>query len=375
MLTLQMVIYGFSFMVLLFLLADSKTNKAVYSKTSAKYRAILIATMALIFFDAITLAIDGIPGKAMHWAGYALNSILFSLNLVPISLWLSYLDDCIVTSETERKRKRIAYIAMNVIDVGIVVVNLFYPILFSITKTNQYVRGWAIYAIMGFNLALFFAYLPSLLKYKKFISGRIYELILALGICPIVGAIIQMLSYGTPLVWPMMALVALAAHILVEREEIRRDCLTGLLSRTQLESRLQFILDRQQVFSLIMLDIDRFKSINDTFGHEEGDTALRVIANLLSKSIKQVDSAYRYAGDEFFLIIESEFSEAPERVVERLNASLAKYNKASQKPYELTFSCGIVHHDGLAEESVINLISKADDVMYQNKKRRYNDSI
>ena len=95
-----------------------------------------------------------------------------------------------------------------------------------------------------------------------------------------------------------------------------------------------------------------------------------MIANLLQKSIKQIDSAYRYAGDEFILIVESERPEAAYRVVERLESNLEKHNRACQKPYALSFSCGIVFSDTSSMQSVIELFTKADERMYQSKKLR-----
>lgn len=371
MLALQMVIYSYSCLVLLFLLLASKTSKGLYSRTSYWFCNIIYATILNLVLEATTFAVDGQPGEIMYWSVYLSNSILFLVNLIPLSLWLVYLDECILTSEREKKKKRIVYFSFNLIVLAIVIANFFSGILFTITADNRYVRGIGVLWIMCLNLILFFGYLPTLTKYRKYISGRIYELILALGVLPILGATLQMFFYGAPLVWPMMALVALAAHILVEREEIRRDCLTGLLSRTQLEARAQYIVGRYQPFSLIMLDIDSFKKINDTYGHDEGDQALCIVANLLMKSIKQVDSAYRYAGDEFVLIIETEHQDAAIRVVERLETSLARFNKSNQKSYTLSFSSGIAYFDGNQNESLIDLIVKADDIMYQNKKHHY----
>jgi len=295
----------------------------------------------------------------------------FIIILVPLSLWLSYLDEIILNDETEKKRKRIVYTIFNVFAAVIVFVNCFTGVLFTISENNFYSRGPAILWVTALNAVLFIGYLPSLWKYRKFINGRIYELILMLGVLPFLGAAVQLLFYGTPLIWPMMALVALAAHSLVEKDEIRRDSLTGLSSRIQMEGRAQFLLDRRQSFSLILLDIDRFKNINDTYGHDEGDQALRVIANLLTKSIKQVDSAYRYAGDEFILIIECEDPDAAGRVIERLENNLQKYNKTSQKPYTLSFSAGTAYYDNKIGTSIVDLFTKADERMYQNKKIRY----
>jgi diguanylate cyclase (GGDEF)-like protein len=370
MLILQMVLYGYALILLLFLLLDNRANKGLFTKTAAIFRRIILVTMLVMVVEAVTFFVDQQPGRWMYWLNYSFNSILFLIILAPLSLWLVYLDECIITDEREKKRKQIVYALFNLLAAAIVVANFFTGILFTIGEGNAYLRGPAVAGTMALNGILFFGYLPTLRRYRKFISGRVYELILALGVLPFVGAALQMLFYGTPLLWPMMALVALAAHFLVEKEEIRRDCLTGLLSRTQMEVRAQYLIGHHQPFSLILLDIDLFKSINDTYGHEEGDQALCIIANLLQKSIKQVDSAYRYAGDEFILIIESERPEAANRVVERLESNLEKYNRASQKPYKLSFSCGIVFYDTSSTQSVIELFTKADERMYQCKKLR-----
>lgn len=370
MLVLQMVLYGYALLLLLFLWMDSRANKGLYTKTAALFRRIIWVTMLILVAEAVTFLVDQQPGRGMYWLNWISNSILFLIILAPLSLWLAYLDECILTDEREKKRKRIVYTAFNLIAAAIVVVNFFTGILFTIGEGNAYLRGPAVPAMMALNGILFFGYLPTLRNYRKFISGRIYELILVLGVLPFLGATLQLLYYGTPLLWPMMALVALAAHFLVEKEEIRRDSLTGLLSRMQMEVRAQYLIDRHQPFSLILLDIDHFKSINDTYGHDEGDRALCVIANLLQKSIKQIDSAYRYAGDEFILIVESERPEAADRVVERLENNLEKHNRACQKPYALSFSCGIVFSDTSSTQSVIELFTKADERMYQNKKLR-----
>ena len=365
-----MTIYGYALLLLLFLLFDSRTSRRSHTKTAVLFRAVVLVTMLMLLIEAAALAVDRIPGRVLYWAAFITNSFQFVIILTPLTLWLTYLDEIILTSEKEKKLKRIVYIAFNMIAIAIVIVNCFTGVLFTISEENAYSRGPAILWLMAMNAVLFIGYLPTIRKYRKFINGRIYELILSLGVLPFLGAAVQLSFYGTPLIWPMMALVALAAHTLVEKEEIRRDALTGLLSRIQMEARAQFLLNHHQPFSLILLDIDHFKCINDTYGHEEGDRALCVIANLLQKSIKQIDSAYRYAGDEFILIIESERPEAANRVVERLESNLEKHNRASQKPYALSFSCGIVFYDTSSMQSVIDLFTKADERMYQSKKLR-----
>lgn len=371
MLALQMVIYGYASLILLFLVLDSRANKRMLPEKSKWFRIILYTTLWLIFSEAVTMFVDGRPGAAMYWVVYLSNSVLFLFNVLPLSLWLIYLDECILITERERKIKRIVYAGLNLVVVALVVINFFTGVLFTVTSENRYVRGDAIYLIMAINYLLYFGYLPTLAKYRKFIRGRTFELILALGILPIVGAVIQMLYYGTPLIWPMMALVALAAHILVEREEIRKDGLTGLPTRVTFESRAQYKVDRLQPFSIIMIDLDHFKMINDAHGHEEGDEAIKIIANLLEKSIKQGDTAYRYGGDEFILLIESTLPDIAEKVIARLKTSLNKWNESNQKPYTLSFSAGAAVYDGKKGVSVYELFKVADEMMYRQKQHKH----
>ena len=370
MLTLQLVIYGYAFLILLFLFLDSRANKRISSKKSYWFRSILFVTAWLLFNEAFTMYVDGRPGAIMYWVVYLSNSVLFVFNVLPLSLWLIYLDECILITEQERNIKRIVYVGLNLVVIALVAINFFTGILFTVTNENRYIRGDAVYLIMAINILLYFVYLPTLIKYRRFIRGRTYELILALGVLPIAGAVIQMLFYGTPLIWPMMALVALAAHILVERDELRKDSLTGLASRITFESRAQYKVDRLQPFSIIMIDLDQFKKINDAHGHEEGDEAIRVIANLLEKSIKQGDTAYRYGGDEFILLIESELPDISTKVIERLKTSLDRWNAVNQKPYALSFSAGTAFYNGKKGESVYELFKKADEMMYRQKQRK-----
>ena len=149
MLILQMVIYGYSLLVLLFLLLASNASKGLYSKTAILFRRILCVTMVVLVAEAITFAVDKKPGQTMYWAGYLSNSLLFLLTLSPLSLWLVYLDECILTNEREKKRKRIVYAAFNIIVAAIVVANFFSGILLPFAKTTSIRAAPRLYGSWG----------------------------------------------------------------------------------------------------------------------------------------------------------------------------------------------------------------------------------
>lgn len=154
----------------------------------------------------------------------------------------------------------------------------------------------------------------------------------------------------------------------------RIDSLTGCYSRGYgLE-----LLDRQIKLShrskspllLAFLDIDRFKEINDTFGHDEGDKALKEVAELFKSTLREVDIICRMGGDEFLIIFpDNSLKEAP-LIKERLNRGLIKLDQTSKKPYKIELSIGLSCYDPDNPQSMDELIRIADKKMYEEKKNK-----
>jgi len=154
----------------------------------------------------------------------------------------------------------------------------------------------------------------------------------------------------------------------------RIDSLTGCYSRGYgLE-----LLDRQIKLShrskspllLAFLDIDRFKAINDTFGHDEGDIALKEVSGLFKSTLREIDIICRMGGDEFLLIFpDNSLKEAP-LIKERLNIDLAKLNQTLKKPYKIELSIGLSCYDPNNPQSPDELIRIADKKMYDEKKKK-----
>jgi diguanylate cyclase (GGDEF)-like protein len=112
------------------------------------------------------------------------------------------------------------------------------------------------------------------------------------------------------------------------QQQALTDALTGCYNRRsfemQLEKDLMMARRTHQPLSLIMLDLDRFKQLNDTAGHDAGDAALRQLADCFRQEIRGVDSAARFGGDEFALILPQAYSEGALLVAERLRARIEK---------------------------------------------------
>jgi len=116
--------------------------------------------------------------------------------------------------------------------------------------------------------------------------------------------------------------------------------------------------------SMIMVDLDHFKIINDTCGHSEGDKVLKEFANLLREMIRAEDTAARWGGEEFVVILPHTHSEAAAALAERIRIGFEK-NSDDATPYALSASFGVVQLQD--EENKDNLIRRADAALYRAK--------
>ena len=159
----------------------------------------------------------------------------------------------------------------------------------------------------------------------------------------------------------------------------RRDGLTDLYNRRFFDQRLEEESERatrqNYPLYLIMLDLDNFKELNDSLGHQIGDEVLRNLADILKKSIRHnVDLPFRYGGDEFAVITPHASTEQAKQIAERIRRNYLNNKKRGETTLSLGISRFRRTHKRLRED--INLfIHKADDAMYVAKKAGGNRTI
>ncbi len=156
----------------------------------------------------------------------------------------------------------------------------------------------------------------------------------------------------------------------------RVDALTQLYNRGYWESVLEQEFKRHKRYSdtasLLMMDLDHFKSINDNYGHTVGDDVLRAVANVLSTSIRETDLAGRYGGEEFGIIMAGTSLEGGLSLAERIRTRVEALTIQSGD-VELTVTCSMgitVFDESLPTHEA--LIARADDALYQSKKNGRN---
>ena len=161
-------------------------------------------------------------------------------------------------------------------------------------------------------------------------------------------------------------------HMEISREIILRsnqDALTGLYNRSAIEPILERVEEHYQSaaenYILLMLDIDDFKQINDTYGHSIGDAVLRSVAEKLSASVRERDYVSRYGGDEFLIVIMIERMDDVTAILARINSSVCS---VSGFAFDVSVSVGGAHRKECDSKDA--LIALADRRMYEMKRSR-----
>ena len=154
------------------------------------------------------------------------------------------------------------------------------------------------------------------------------------------------------------------------------DALTQLYNRGYWEKCLAREFKRYNrhggVSSLVMMDLDHFKEINDTYGHVAGDQVLRKVADIILETIRETDIAGRYGGEEFCLIMTGASLEGTKTVVERIRQNVSNLCIVHKNmSIKVTISIGVAAFDS-SIENYKTLIAKADQALYQSKENGRN---
>jgi diguanylate cyclase (GGDEF)-like protein len=149
------------------------------------------------------------------------------------------------------------------------------------------------------------------------------------------------------------------------------DELTGLFNRRAFDSLVKFAISsarrRAEPLALAWLDLDGFKKINDTWGHSEGDEALKAMADIMRASFRDADLLVRYGGDEFAVLFSDTHEKGAWIAVDHLAEQTKAWNLTSGKPWKLAFSWGVSEFDHNGDGDVKPWLKDADSKMYAMK--------
>lgn len=212
------------------------------------------------------------------------------------------------------------------------------------------------------------------IKYLENEFGRNKLLSLLLFIAPpVVVSVIQFCIYGLTLSQVGFTVSILLIFLERQNDRITTDGLTGINNREEFDRYLAVRSAKAESVTVFIIDIDNFKSINDLYGHAEGDSALILVAGAIRRVCREAyprnELFYaRYGGDEFAVIGIDIHPDMPEVLSSRISGAVSESAKRVKKPYEIAVSIGYSTVSGGDGVDADRLVKSADNAMYDVKK-------
>lgn len=314
--------------------------------------------------------------EAVAWVLVQLESS-FAKGLLTVSLatsslqtvaWVAYFDYKVYGELKGIKQRVGLYLIAPFLITVLSIINVFrHGFIFDISGREIH---WSIGAVLPpvIVYVMMIAALLFLLKNREMIFGRLTQTLLVFILLPVFGSLIQFFVINVPVNWAMYTLAIVITFILVELTELHKDELTNLPTRRQFENRLKFKLKKTDAFGIMMIDLNDFKMINDTKGHQVGDIVLQQVADILITSINPEDMACRVGGDEFTVIIESSDRAVTEMVKNRIEKRIEELNQ-KYSDIRVGLSIGLRMVNSPMEWDYNALLTDVDRKMYKHKQK------
>ena len=258
---------------------------------------------------------------------------------------------------------------------AVLIINLWTHWSFEIDAAGLYHRRGMFHLEMGVLVAATSAFSLRLLLHSFNETDPIKKghehLVATFPLCLLIAWVLSAAGESIPVICVVVSIELLCLMMGTSTQQISMDKLTQVNNRQNLLGFLEFKLyNHDEKLFLMMMDLDYFKTINDTYGHLEGDDALIRAATALKQacgSFKRRPYIARYGGDEFIVVIEAVKADA-DLLVSRIREELDRLNQEANRPYTLAFSIGVAeYHPGM---NANDLIEAADSALYEIKRSR-----
>ena len=333
------------------------------------FSIMVIGVMLGSIMETLSYLIDGKVFVGARVLNYVMNTYLFSANtLLPFFL-LIYVDLCLYGKKKRIWKHYKPQIIIGAAMITVNIINFFVPISYVINENNSYERrplSYLYYVVIVFYLISIFFLIR---KYKKHNGARVFLSVWMFIIPVIVGAGLQFLFYGMSLAWLSSAIGLLGLFMMQQNEMAFIDPLVHLYNRQYMDSILSYWISRNRSFAGVMVDVDKFKSINDTYGHSEGDKALTTLSKILKQSGSDEEWLFRFAGDEFIVLKLTDSPSGLDDFVKEVDRQVELYN-SKEHLYKLSISYGISF---FSEGSIDTFMREMDERMYEMKEKHHSE--
>lgn len=357
------------FSVLLYRLYNSDDNR-----TSQLIFKVLITTGLFCFvFDAAQAVVKEIDPSNIYCI-YLFNIAYYIVLAVCSYLWFIYSESEQGSTKVTSRAYRLAVMVPALVVCGMAISVPFNHWLFYIDEQGNYLRGdWHfLQLVISYTYIVVSGVRAFMHAAKTKEPGKKHHYrIIGFMIVPVAFCgLCQIFLPNLPILCVGYCDSLLFCYISLQEEHISVDPLTSVNNRRGLNRHLDTLLDNAlneaAPFGLLVIDVDKFKSINDTYGHLEGDNALKHVARAISSVGEEGLGVYRYGGDEF-VVTSNDASDAQlRRVASNIKQAVAAEHDKMGVPYNLSVSIGYSKFK-LGDTSAAEIIERADANLYEEK--------
>ena len=378
--------FAFCFVILVYV--RWVLQKKTVSASRRAFKRLVIFALVCLVADMLSYIFDMHPGELFKMMNHVSMFLAVLFTAFVGFLWNDLFDQLFHIKRSEKNRAlcRLFWLIPTILAVIVLIINLFTGIIYNIDNENVYHRG-AFYALSFFIQYISFVItgVRAIMIKKK--AGNVplrrkkmRRTVLCFCIVVLTFGCAQWLTKGKIAVHCMgMTAGVVIMFIRFLDNQITQDRLTDLNNRYALDAHMIGRIKAHDTgkitkkLYLVLMDVDGFKTINDRFGHLEGDNALKYLADAL----KEVSTSHphglfvaRYGGDEFAAVIEAKKEGAIGAFAEQLSAAIDK--RSGEHEYDLSVSLGYCEYK--VGMTVAEWIQGADDDLYRNKRGGENDN-
>jgi diguanylate cyclase (GGDEF)-like protein len=354
-----------SFLLLGLLLIVIIVKKDIFDHSRKLFYRMVIINMILLLVEVLAWAFDGINMQYAIIFNYVFNCLLILFEPIMASMWLSYVDFKIFGS-IERLKKRIYYLHASIFAAVLLIINIFEPVAFYLDADNVYHRGPWLWLSLIFVFVLVLSTVVLAYKNRKTISDNMIRFIAIFAFIPVIISLVQMFVYGLILTWAIVALGVVFAYYLIEISGNDKDYLTKLYSRKKIEEVLRGKIEKKENFTVLMIDLEFFKEVNDKYGHKTGDDTLIHFSKVLVAVFERDNFVSRIGGDEFLVVCNQLEDNELNKCKERLREEVRNYSDC-ETLREIGISIGAKVFTDVEGLNFDLIFDDVDELMYKDK--------
>lgn len=307
---------------------------------------------------------------------YIINYASYLFIPLTVFIWILFVEHYLNRDGSLLKQHTLRLAGLIVINFALTLTTYYTKLYFVVSKDGVYTRQWGYSIFISIIFVLMVYYFVILDKGRKKLSKTEHRIFFLFPFPSIILGIVQVINMPNLNIYSTSIGISISVFLVflfVQNRINNVDYLTDLSNRRYVEEYINDKIRRlsgTNTFAAIFIDIDDFKSINDKYGHKEGDMALIATAEVLKSTVRENDVIARYGGDEFLVVLSINNQFQLQSFLDRMENNLNSYNEKSSSSYEIKWSYGCKLYDINEKPTAENFLADLDRLMYLNKLNR-----